>query len=68
MIVGYQNGSPIRLGDVANVTVGAGPVTINRLNRQREITVSAYLRPGFQPGNAGASLDQAAAARSTWAR
>ncbi len=58
VIVGYQNGVPIHLGDVANVTVGAGPVTINRLDRQREISVSAYLRPGFQPGNAGASLSK----------
>ena len=51
VIVGYQNGNPVHLGDVASVTVGSGPVKIDRLNRQRKIAVTAYLRPGYQPGS-----------------
>ncbi|MDQ2798224.1 MAG: efflux RND transporter permease subunit, partial [Armatimonadota bacterium] len=39
VIVGYQNGNPVHLGDVADVTVGTGPVKIDRLNRQRTIAV-----------------------------
>ena len=31
IIVGYQNGAPVHLGDVASVTVGSGPVKIDRL-------------------------------------
>ena len=56
VIVGYQNGNPVHLGDVASVTVADGPVKIDRLNRQRKIAVTAYLRPGFQPGTVSAEL------------
>ena len=56
VIVGYQNGNPVHLSDVAEISVGSGPVKIDRLNRQREIAVTAYLRPGFQPGSVNASL------------
>ena len=57
VIVGYQNGNPVHLSDVASVTVGDGPVKIDRLNRQRKIAVTAYLRPGFPPGTVGAQID-----------
>ncbi len=57
VIVGYQNGVPIHLGDVANVTVGSGPVKIDRLDRQLKIAITAYLQPGVQPGNASAALN-----------
>jgi HAE1 family hydrophobic/amphiphilic exporter-1 len=56
IIVGYQNGNPVRLGDVAEVTVGSGPVKIDRLNRQRVISVTAYLSPGYQPGSISTAL------------
>ncbi len=56
VIVGYQNGNPVHLGDVAQITVGEGPVKIDRLNRQRKIAVTAYLRPGTQPGTVSAQL------------
>ncbi len=56
VIVGYQNGNPVHLGDVASVTVGSGPVKIDRLNRQRKIAVTAYLRPGYPPGTVSAQL------------
>ena len=57
VIVGYQNGVPIHLGEVADVQVGSGPVKIDRLDRQRKIAVTAYLQPGFQPGNASQALN-----------
>ena len=57
VIVGYQNGNPVHLGDVASVTQGSGPVKIDRLNRQRKIAVTAYLRPGYPPGTVGAQID-----------
>ena len=56
VIVGYQNGNPVHLGDVASVTVGSGPVKIDRLNRQRKIAVTAYLRPGYPAGQVSAQL------------
>ncbi len=49
--VGYQNGNPIPLGDVANISTGAGPTRVDRLNRLRQVTVSAYLLPGTQINN-----------------
>ena len=49
--VGYQNTTPILLGDVANISIGAGPTRVDRLNRLRQVTVSAYLVPGTQINN-----------------
>lgn len=55
--VGYQNGTPILLGDVANVSLGAAPTRVDRLNRLREISVTGYLMPGTQIGNVRQKLD-----------
>ncbi len=55
--VGYQNGNPIRLGDVANVTVGAGPTRVDRLNRLRQVSVTSYLLPGTQINNVRFKID-----------
>ena len=49
--VGYQNGNPIPLGDVANISLGAGPTRVDRLNRLRQVSVTAYLLPGTQINN-----------------
>lgn len=49
--VGYQNGNPIPLGDVANISRGAGPTRVDRLNRLRQVSVTAYLLPGTQINN-----------------
>jgi len=49
--VGYQNGNPIPLGDVANISLGAGPTRVDRLNRLRQVSVTAYLTPGTQINN-----------------
>ena len=51
VIVGNRNGTPIRLSEVASVIEGRGPVKIDRRNRQRQVTVSAYLAPGKVIGN-----------------
>jgi multidrug efflux pump subunit AcrB len=40
-----RNGT-IRISDVASVIEGRGPVKIDRRNRQRQVTVSAYLARG----------------------
>lgn len=57
IVVGYNNGAPIHLSDVANVSIGAGPTQLQRLNRQEEIAVTAYLQPGYQPGNESAAIN-----------
>jgi len=55
--VGYQNGNPIRLGDVANVKIGAGPTRVDRLNRLRQVSVTSYLLPGTQINNVRFQID-----------
>ncbi|MCS6860803.1 MAG: efflux RND transporter permease subunit [Abditibacteriales bacterium] len=42
---------PIRVQDVATVTLGEGPSKIERKDRLRKVTVSAYLAPGVAAGN-----------------
>ncbi len=49
--VGFQNGNPVQLGDVANISMGAGPTRVDRLNRLRQVSVTAYLTPGTQVNN-----------------
>jgi len=55
--VGYQNGNPIRLGDVANVSKSAGPTRVDRLNRLRQVSVTSYLLPGTQINNVRFKID-----------
>ena len=55
--VGYQNGNPIPLGDVANISLGAGPTRVDRLNRLRQVNVTAYLTPGTQINNIRFKVD-----------
>jgi hydrophobic/amphiphilic exporter-1 (mainly G- bacteria), HAE1 family len=42
---------PIRLADVAEIRRGEGPTKIDRQDRLRKVTVSAYLAPGVAAGN-----------------
>ncbi len=51
VIVGSRGGVPVRVSDVAKTLEGRGPTKIDRRNRQRQITVSAYLAPGKVIGN-----------------
>lgn len=46
IIVGSHEGAPIYLEDVASVEIAAAPTKIDRKNRQRLVTVSAYLEAG----------------------
>jgi HAE1 family hydrophobic/amphiphilic exporter-1 len=49
MVDGYAE--PIRVGDVATVSMGAGPTKIDRKDRLRSVVVSAYLAPGAAAGS-----------------
>jgi hydrophobic/amphiphilic exporter-1 (mainly G- bacteria), HAE1 family len=51
VIVSNKEGIPIRVSDVAKTIEGRGPTEINRKNRQRQVTVSAFLAPGKVIGN-----------------
>lgn len=57
VIVGVRNNVPIRIRDVAKTIEGSGPTKIDRKNRQRQITVSAYLAPGKVIGNMQQQID-----------
>ncbi|MDW8104869.1 MAG: efflux RND transporter permease subunit, partial [Armatimonadota bacterium] len=61
LVVGYFNGRPVRLSDVGQVEMTAGPTKIDRKNRQRLVTVTAYLRPGYSPGNMQLVINEALA-------
>ena len=55
--VAFKNNSPVLLGDVANIAMGAGPTRVDRINRLREVSVTGYLLPGTQIGNVQKALD-----------
>ena len=55
--VAYQNGQAVLLSSVANLQMGAGPTQIDRLNRQRQVSVTGYLLPGTEIGNVNQKLD-----------
>ena len=46
---GPEGWQPVRLNQVANITMGEGPNKIERKNRLRKATVSAYVLPGVVP-------------------
>jgi hydrophobic/amphiphilic exporter-1 (mainly G- bacteria), HAE1 family len=52
---------PIRLEDVAEVRRGEGPSKIDRQDRLRKVTVSAYLAPGVPAGNIQRDINKAIA-------
>ncbi len=58
IIVGTRNGAPVYLRDVATVTVRPGPTQIDRKDRQRLITVSAGLKPGYSLGNVQEAINR----------
>jgi HAE1 family hydrophobic/amphiphilic exporter-1 len=47
----FRAGSPVRVKDVANLSLGAGPVRVDRQDRLRQIAVTGYLQQGVQVGN-----------------
>ncbi|MER3473523.1 MAG: hypothetical protein C4335_05700 [Armatimonadota bacterium] len=61
LVIGYFNGRPVRLNDVATVEMTTGPTKIDRKNRQRLVTFTAFLKPGYAPGNMQLVIDDALA-------
>ena len=57
LVVAYIQGAPVYLRDVAQITLGEGPTKIERTDRQRRITVTANLLPGYTPGNMRQIID-----------
>ncbi|GIV07081.1 MAG: multidrug ABC transporter [Fimbriimonadales bacterium] len=57
LVVTYVQGAPVYLRDVATVTLGEGPTKIERTDRQRRVTVTANLMPGYTPGNMRQVID-----------
>lgn len=57
VIVGYRNGQSVRVRDIARIYEDRGPTKIDRRNRLRQVTVSAYLAPGKVIGNMQQAID-----------
>jgi HAE1 family hydrophobic/amphiphilic exporter-1 len=49
---------PIRLADVARAVPSTGPTKIDRMDRQKLVSITANLMPGYSPGNMQLSMDQ----------
>src|SRR5262245_9899563 len=60
MTVPSTRGGLIDLDQVVRIEEGAGPSSINRLNRQRQVTVSANIKPGGSQSEVIAELDEIA--------
>ncbi|HKC84330.1 MAG TPA: efflux RND transporter permease subunit, partial [Blastocatellia bacterium] len=60
MTVPSTRGGMIDLDQVVRIEEGAGPSSINRLNRQRQVTVSANIKPGGSQSVVIAALDEIA--------
>jgi HAE1 family hydrophobic/amphiphilic exporter-1 len=54
--VGFRQGNPIRISDVAEIKPSVGPDKVERRDRQRQIAVTAQLLPGYVPGTIGAEI------------
>jgi len=50
--------TPIRLGDIASIRSSTGPTKIDRMNRQKLVSVTANIAPGFAPGNMQAGIEK----------
>jgi HAE1 family hydrophobic/amphiphilic exporter-1 len=60
MVVGTSStGRPVYLADVTKLTPSVGPTKVERINRQRAVTVNAYLKDGFSLGNLRSQIDAA---------
>src|SRR5207248_10704952 len=58
--VAGPNGSmqPVRLADVASSFPATGPTKIDRQDRQKLVSVSANVAPGYAPGNMQLNIDK----------
>ncbi|HSV74595.1 MAG TPA: efflux RND transporter permease subunit [Chthonomonadales bacterium] len=48
----------VRLRDVATVSLSSGPTRIDRMDRQKSVSVTAQLAPGYATGNVQLALDE----------
>jgi HAE1 family hydrophobic/amphiphilic exporter-1 len=55
--VKFRNGNPVFLDQVAELGSGSATDKIERRDRQRQLTVTAYLLPGFVIGTVGAEIE-----------
>ena len=53
-----QSGGSVPLKSVAEVSFGAGPISVNRTNQVRRTSVGADLAPGLVSGQAWEAIDQ----------
>lgn len=56
--VPISTGGSIPLGQVADISFGAGPTSIQRYNQQRRVFVGADLAPGVLQGDANAEINR----------
>ena len=62
MTVPSAKGGAVGLDELVRMVPGTGPSSINRINRQRQVTLSGNLAPGASQAEILGSLDKAAAA------
>jgi HAE1 family hydrophobic/amphiphilic exporter-1 len=62
LTVASTKSGPVSLDQVVRIKEGEAPSSINRLNRQRQVTISANLLPGGSQGDASAEIARVAAA------
>lgn len=57
--VAYRNSGPIFLSSISDIERHNSPTKIDRKDRNRQVMVTAYLKPGFSPGNMRLVIDKA---------
>ena len=57
MSVSSTTGVPVNLDQVVKIAEGSGPSSIDRINRQRQVTLSANIRPGGSQAAAVAQME-----------
>ena len=60
LTVASSKGGPVSLDQVVRLREGEAPSSISRLNRQRQVTVSANVKPGGSQGDITTELDRIA--------
>jgi HAE1 family hydrophobic/amphiphilic exporter-1 len=57
LVVAYRGSTPIYVGDIATVKMGAGPTKILRSQRTRRVVLFAHVHEGVSLGAARAAID-----------
>ncbi|MBL1151005.1 MAG: efflux RND transporter permease subunit [Armatimonadetes bacterium] len=55
--VTFRQGNPVFVGNVAKIEGGVGPDKVDRQDRQRRVTVTGHLLPGYVIGTVGRVID-----------